>query len=163
MIAFLLEYGNNYIMFHEDLDVMQAFMDKALDGNWYSLATFSPDLRVNVDFTKEKARLTQAYAQLGPPTWNETDTYDAVFSMLDKTSRLPGRRVLIVAGSGLDSFSGHTLDDVEKKLESADVTVYAVGLGSVLRGAYSRRRRLVLEDPQCFNTLFRQLDKKANR
>ena len=142
---------------------MQAFMDKALDGNWYSLATFSHDLRVNVDFIKEKARLTQAYAQLGPPTWNETDTYDAVFSMLDKMSRLPGRRVLIVAGSGLDSFSGHTLDDVEKKLESADVTVYAVGLGSVLRGAYSRRRRLVLEDPQCFNTLFLQLDKKANR
>jgi len=128
-----------------------------------SLYALTADLRVNVDFTKEKARLTQAYAQLGPPTWNETDTYDAVFSMLDKTSRLPGRRVLIVAGSGLDSFSGHTLDDVEKKLESADVTVYAIGLGSVLRGAYSRRRRLVLEDPQCFNTLFLQLDKKANR
>src|ERR1041385_1355461 len=137
VIALLLEYGSNYIMFHEDLDaVMQAFVDKAPDENWYSLATFSHGLTVNVDFTKEKGRLTQAYSQLGPPEWNETDTYDAVFSMLDKMSRLPGRRVLIVAGAGLDSFSAHNLDDVEKKLESADVTVYAIGLGSALRGAY---------------------------
>src|SRR5438093_2907968 len=105
-IALLLEYGPNYGLFHSDLDaLMQGFMDKAPDGNWYGLATFSHDLAVDVDFTKERARLSQAYAQLGPPGWNESDTFDAVYSMLDKMSRLPGRRVLIVAGSGIDTFS----------------------------------------------------------
>lgn len=136
-IALLLEYGGNYTLFHDDLDaLMQAFMEKAPDGNWYALATFSHDLTVNVDFTKQVGRLTAAYSALEPPSWNENDTLDAVYSMLDKMGRLPGRRVLIVAGSGLDSYSSHTLDDVKKKLESADVTIYAIGLGSALRGMY---------------------------
>ncbi len=44
--------------------------------------------------------------------------------------------MLIVIGSGFDSFSSYTLGDVQKKIESANVLVYGVGAGSMLRGQY---------------------------
>ena len=81
-------------------------------------------------------RIGDTFSTLGPPTWDEADTYDAVYKMLDIMGRLPDRRVLILIGSGLDSLSAHTLEDVEKKAESVNVTIYCVAAGSAYRGMY---------------------------
>ena len=70
--------------------------------------------------------------------WSEINTYDAVYEMLDKMGKLPGRRILIVIGSGLDTFSEHTLEDVQEKAEAENVTIFAAGLGSIFRGAYDQ-------------------------
>jgi hypothetical protein len=51
-------------------------------------------------------------------------------------SRLPGRHILVVIGTGVDTFSEHNLDDVKKKIEADNVTVFAAGIGSMLRGVY---------------------------
>ena len=56
--------------------------------------------------------------------------------MLDKMGRLPGRRILVVIGTGIDTFSQHSLEDVKKKIETDNVTVFAAGIGSMLRGIY---------------------------
>jgi hypothetical protein len=56
--------------------------------------------------------------------------------MLDKLDLLPGRKVLIVIGSGLNTLGAHTLDDVQKKIEAVNVTVFGIGGGSLLRGQY---------------------------
>lgn len=136
-IALLVEYSRSSGYYIEDIDAaMSGLLKHAPEGHWYALATFSHDLKVETDFTKQIGKLTEAYAQLGLPNWTEIDTYDAVYDMLDKMGRLPGRRILVVIGSGIDTFSEHTLDDVKKKIEADNVTVFAAGLGSILRGAY---------------------------
>ncbi|GEM_PF-441816 len=137
VIALLVEYSQrSYPYFNDIQTAVESFVKQAPEGNWYALATFSHNLEVQVDFTKQVMQLSNAFAQLGEPMWNEVDTYDAVYEMLDKMERLPGRRVLIVIASGLDSFSSHTLDDVQKKIDAVNVVIYGVGAGSMLRGLY---------------------------
>ncbi len=136
-IALLVEYSQASWYYLNDIDTsMEAFLGHAFPGNWYALATYSHDLEIDVDFTRQTGKIMEAYSELGQPMWNEVDTYDAIYSMLDKMGRLPGRRILIIIGSGFDSFSGHTLDDVRKKAESENVVIFAAGAGSMLRGIY---------------------------
>jgi len=138
-IALLVEYSqSSYPYFLQDIaNAIQGFDEAAPDGNWYALATFAHDLDVQVDFTKQKELIPNTFKSLGDPIWNETDTYDAICNMLDKITLLPGRRVLIFIGTGFDSFSQHSASDVQKRLESTDVTVYALAAGTLLRGQYN--------------------------
>lgn len=152
-IALLVEYSRSSGYYLEDLDTaMRGFLKYAPEGNWYALGTYSQGLTVNADFTWLTGEIVDAYSGLGPPMWNEINTYDAIYEMLDKMGRLPGRRVLIVAGSGIDTFSEHNLDDVKKKIESVNVVVFVAGAGSVFRGAYDLNpgARLTLFQAQAF-------------
>ncbi len=136
-IALLVEYSASSGYFLDDLNAsMQGFLKHAPEGHWYALATFSHELEIHTDFTKQIGEITAAYSQLGLPTWNEIDTYDAVYDMLDKMGRLPGRRILVFVGCGLDTFSERSLDQVREKAESENITIFAAGLGSLFRGSY---------------------------
>jgi hypothetical protein len=42
----------------------------------------------------------------------------------------------IVVGSGVDTFSEHSLDEVKKKLETENVTIFVAGVGSAFRTSY---------------------------
>ena len=136
-IAFLIEYSTSSGYFMEDLQyVLDGFKAHGIEGHWYALATFANMLEIHTDFTKLSGEINQTYAQLGQPIYNEINTYDAVYEMLDKMARLPGRKILIVIGSGVDTFSQHSMQDIQKKIETDNVSVFAAGLGSLLRGTY---------------------------
>ncbi len=136
-IALLLEYSQSSWMYYDDInEAISGFLNAVPEGNWYALASFAHDLHVDADFTQDIGKIRAAFQEMPEPMWNEVDTYDAVYKMLDKLSLLPGRRVLIVVGSGFDTLSRHTIDDVREKVESSDVTIFGIGLGSMLRGAY---------------------------
>ncbi|HEV2424381.1 MAG TPA: VWA domain-containing protein [Terriglobia bacterium] len=136
-IALLVEHSrSSYLYFADIQSSVLSFVKQLPEDNWYAFSTFSRDMTVQVDFTKLSGKITDAFAGLPSPLWSEINTYDAVYDTLDALARLPGRRVLIVVGSGMDTFSGRTLDDVRKRLHAANVTVYAVGAGSNLRGRY---------------------------
>jgi VWFA-related protein len=136
-IAFLVEYTASSSYFFEDIAyALDGFKAHGIEGYWYALATYSNQLEIHTDFTKLVGEITQTYSALGPASWREINTYDAVEDMLDKMGRLPGRRILVVIGSGIDTFSQHKLDDVKKRLEADNVTVFVAGLGSLLRGVY---------------------------
>ncbi len=134
-VALLVEYSGSSGYFLEDLDAsIEGFLKHAPEGHWYGLATYSRDLEIHTDFTKQIGQVRAAWSELGTPRWNDINTYDAVYEMLDKMDRLPGRRILIVVGSGIDSYSGHTLDEVKEKAESTNVTIFVAGIGSLFRG-----------------------------
>jgi Ca-activated chloride channel family protein len=136
-IALLVEHSRSSYLYFSDIQSSVLSLVKQLpEGNWYAFSTFSRDMTVEVDFTKLSGKITDAFTSLASPLWSEINTYDAIYDTLDALGGLPGRRVLIVIGSGIDTFSGRTLDDVRKKLQATNVTVYAVGAGSNLRGRY---------------------------
>jgi VWFA-related protein len=136
-VALLVEYSQGSRLYFGDIQTaVQGFVNEAPEGNWYALATFSKDMEIQVDFTKLGGRITEAFLDLGQPMWNEINTHDAVYEVLDVLGRLPGRRVLILIGSGFDTFSERTLDQVRKKAQSTNVTVYGVAAGSEFRGTY---------------------------
>lgn len=65
------------------------------------MATYANTPEIHTDFTKQRGEIIQTFAGLGPPILNEINTYDAIYDMLDKLGRLPGRRMLVVIGTGL--------------------------------------------------------------
>jgi hypothetical protein len=100
-IALLVEYSErSYIYFDDILYAMQGFGQAASAGNRYALVTYSYGMELRVDFTTQVGEVTAAFSALGMPAWDETDAYDSVYEMLDRLGRLPGRRVLILIGSG---------------------------------------------------------------
>jgi VWFA-related protein len=137
LVTLLVEYSQASGLYLNDIETaLRHFMDAAPEGNWYSLATFSQELQIHVDFTRMKGEILAAYGGLGQPFWGEVNTYDAVYETLEKLELLPGRKVLILIGSGLNTLSAHTLTDVQKKMESTNATVFVMGAGSLLRGQY---------------------------
>jgi VWFA-related protein len=154
-IALLVEFSDASRYYIRDIaSAMEGFANTAPEGNWYALASFAKDMNIEVDFTKQRGKIANGFSDLRRPLWNEIDAYDAVYQMLDKMGRLRGRRILIFIGSGFDTFSEHTLDDVKEKLESVNVVVYCVGAGSGLRGPYepylSNSARMNLVQAQAF-------------
>lgn len=137
LVTLLVEYSQASGLYLNDIETaLREFMDAAPEGNWYSLATFSQELQIHIDFTKMKGEILAGYGGLGQPFWGEVNTYDAVFDTLEKLELLPGRKVLILIGSGLNTLSSRTLGDLQKKMEAVNVTVFALGAGSLLRGQY---------------------------
>lgn len=133
-IALPVEYSLSSVLYLEEIEAtVHEFLKHAPEHNQYALATYDRDMVIRADFTKQIGELRKAFARISIPMSNEISTYDAIYEMLDKVGRSPGRRILIVVGSGVDTSSEHSLDDVRKKIEAGNVTVFAVGLSSLLR------------------------------
>jgi VWFA-related protein len=72
------------------------------------------------------ARL-RAIALMAP--WGGTALYEMIVQTVDQLGRRPGRRVLIVFTDGEDLNSLIPLEVAERRLETSDAVLYAIGLG----------------------------------
>ena len=158
LVTLLVEFSQVSGLYLNDIETaVQEMVTAAPEGNWYSLATFAQELQIHVDFTKQKGEILSTFSSLGQPFWGEVNTYDAVFDTLEKLELLPGRKVLIVIGSGLNTLSAHTLIDVQKKIEAVAATIFAIGAGTLLRGEYdpylSNGARMQLYQAEAFFTM----------
>jgi VWFA-related protein len=163
LITLLVEYSQASGLYLNDIETaLREFMDAAPEGHWYALATFAQELQIHVDYTKQKGEILATYSGLGQPFWGEVNTYDAVYDTLEKLELLGGRRILVIIGSGLNTFGGHTLTEVQRKIEATDVVVFAIGAGSLLRGQYDAylgaSARMQLTQAEAF---FQMLAKKS--
>jgi VWFA-related protein len=86
------------------------------------------------------AERMKAVDRLAP--WGSTALYDVVLRGIDMLGRLPGRKALIVFTDGEDQGSHATINDVERKLQSSDVTLYMIGQG---RGVTMEPLRRIME------------------
>ncbi len=112
---------------------MRGFMRSAPEGHQYALVTYGRSPTVEQGLTEEIDKIAQAYANARRSAWRETDTYDAVYRVLEEMETLPGPAVLIVIGSGFDSFSRHTFGQLKRKVESTHVVIWGIATGSELR------------------------------
>jgi VWFA-related protein len=136
-IVLVVEASQSSYPYSNDIDtIMRSFGEAAPDGYWYALVSFSREAGVNQDFTRDRNQIAAAWAGVGQPTSSEIDTYDAVYHVLESLQRLPGRRAMVVIGSGYDTLSGYTAGDVAKKSERCNVLVYSIGAGFNGPGTY---------------------------
>src|SRR5579871_2149771 len=73
------------------------------------------------------AERVKAVDRLAP--WGSTALYDVILRGVEMLGRQPGRKALIVFTDGEDQGSHATIGDVERKLQSSDVTLYMIGQG----------------------------------
>jgi VWFA-related protein len=86
------------------------------------------------------AERVRAVDRLAP--WGSTALYDVVLRGIDMLGRQVGRKALVIFTDGEDQGSHATIGDVERKLQSSDVTLYMIGQG---RGVTMEPLRKVME------------------
>ena len=69
----------------------------------------------------------KAVDRLAP--WGSTALYDVILRGMDMLGRQTGRKALIVFTDGEDQGSHATIADVERRLQSSDLTLYLIGQG----------------------------------
>jgi VWFA-related protein len=59
--------------------------------------------------------------------------FDALYEALDRTSRIEGRKYILLIGSGMDTFSKITLDKILAKIKATpNVTIFTISTGAML-------------------------------
>jgi len=75
----------------------------------------------------EPADRVRAVDRLAP--WGSTALYDVILRGVDMLGRQTGRKALVVFTDGEDQGSHATITDVERRLQSSDVSLYMIGQG----------------------------------
>ena len=88
----------------------------------------------------DPAERAKAVDRLAP--WGSTALYDVVLRGIEMLGRQTGRKALVVFTDGEDQGSHATIADVERRLQSSDVTLYMIGQG---RGVTLEPLRKVME------------------
>jgi len=88
----------------------------------------------------DPAELIKAVDRLAP--WGSTALYDVLLRGVEILGRQTGRKALVVFTDGEDQGSHATMNDVERRLQSSDVTLYMIGQG---RGVTMESLKRVME------------------
>jgi VWFA-related protein len=99
------------------------------------IAVMTYDLQTHIlsDFTNNKQVIAESLNSLVMPGFSDTDMFDALYETLDRTSRIDGRKYIILIGSGRDTFSKITLDKILAKIKATpNVTIFTIGTGALM-------------------------------
>jgi Ca-activated chloride channel homolog len=100
----------------------------------------------------DPAERVKAVDRLAP--WGSTALYDLVLRGIEMLGRQPGRKALVVFTDGEDQGSHATMADVERRLQSSDVTLYMIGQGRGVTMDYLRTIMSRLSTPTGGRALF---------
>jgi VWFA-related protein len=128
----LLEFAANSYYFIRDMQNASYVFFRSLRPDDY-VAVVTYDLRTHIltDFTNNKDLIAQSLQSLIIPGFSDTNLFDALYETLDRTSRIEGRKYIILIGTGRDTFSKLTLDKILAKVKSTpNVTIFTIGTGA---------------------------------
>jgi VWFA-related protein len=95
--------------------------------------------------TTDPAERMRAVDRLAP--WGATALYDVILRANDMLGRQIGRKAVVVFSDGEDQGSHVALQDVERRLQTSDVTLYMIGQGRGVSQEYLRNIMLRLTTP----------------
>jgi VWFA-related protein len=116
------------------------FLTAVPSKNQVTLLGFNDSIFALTRKTTDPAERVRAVDRLAP--WGATALYDVIVRGTDMLGRQLGRKALIVFSDGEDQGSHVTLEDVERRLQSSDVTLYMIGQG---RGVSVQRLKTVMQ------------------
>ena len=129
----LLEFASTSYAYIRDMQNASASFYRSLKPDDY-IAVIDFDMRTHVltDFTNNKDLVAESLRSLTIPGFSEVNTFDALYETLDRTSRIPGRKYIVLIGSGRDTFSKITLDKILAKVKATpNVTIFTIGTGAL--------------------------------
>lgn len=95
--------------------------------------------------TTDPAERARAVDRLAP--WGATALYDAIVRAIDMLGRQTGRKALVIFSDGEDQGSHVSLEDVERRLQASDVTLYIIAQGRGISHDYLKRTMYRLTTP----------------
>lgn len=131
----LLEFARNSWWFIQDMEnAAYSFTQQLRPDDYVAVVDYDMHTQILTDFTQNKSVVMNALSTLTIPSWDETNLFDALYTTLDRLSRVPGRKYIVLVSSGRDTFSKVNLDKVLKKIkETPNVTIFSIGTGQYIR------------------------------
>src|SRR5271170_7174406 len=131
----LCEFAStNWYFVHDMREAAYAFAQQLQPDDYIAVMTFDLRTQILTDFTQDKRLVYESLNSLTIPGFSETDMFDAVYSTMDRLSRIEGRKYVVLIASGYDSFSKINLDKVLAKIKATpNVTIFSVGTGQFAR------------------------------
>jgi len=133
-IVLLLEFSKlGYQVFsYNARNWAAAFLGNLKPTDWVALETFNMRPKVEVDFTHNGNDVMQGISSLFYPPFSESNLFDAISDVLDRTKDVKGKKAILVLASGIDTFSKITLDQAMKRIRETDATIFTIGVGEQL-------------------------------
>lgn len=113
------------------------FLQAVPTGNQVTLLGFNDSVFTLTRRSTDPAERVRAVDRLAP--WGATALYDVIVRGIEMLGRQTGRRALVVFSDGEDQGSHVTLEDVERRLQASDVTLYMIGQGRGVTHDYLRK------------------------
>jgi Ca-activated chloride channel family protein len=121
-------------------EAVKAFLGAVPSHNQVTLLGFNDSVFALTRKTTDPAERIRAVDRLAP--WGATALYDVIVRGIDMLGLQAGRKALVVFTDGEDQGSHVTVDQVERRLQASDVTLYMIGQG---RGLSVDRLKKVME------------------
>ena len=100
----LCEFAStNYWFVHDMREAAYAFAQQLQPDDYIAVVTYDLKTQILTDFTQDKRLVYESLNTLTIPGFRETDMFDAVYSTLDRLSRIEGRKYVVLIASGYDS------------------------------------------------------------
>ena len=127
----LVEFAANSWNFIYDMrNAAYSFAEQLKPDDYIAVVTYDMHTQILTDFTSDKRLVMQSLNSLTIPTWHETNLFDALYTTLDRLSRVDGRKYVVLISSGLDTFSKITLDKCLQKIKATpNVTIFSIATG----------------------------------
>lgn len=137
----LLEFAaNSYRLIYDMQNASYSFFRSLRPDDYIAVITYDLRTHILTDFTNNKDTVAQALQTLTIPGFSDTNMFDALYETLDRTSRIEGRKYIILIGSGRDTFSKLTLDKMLAKVKATpNVTIFTIGTGAFSNELYGGR------------------------
>ncbi len=126
--------ATNYWFIYDMENAAYSFAQQLRPDDYVAVVSFDMHTHILTDFTQDKRVVAQSLQALQIPTFQETNTFDALYETLDRMSRIEGRKYIIFVGSGRDTFSKINLDKILQKVRATpNVTIFCIGTGQTAR------------------------------
>jgi len=132
-------------------EATEGFVKLVRPESLFAVLAFSSEIRVLQDFTSEPQKISQAFRKIGEVTGSSRifGTIDRAVSMLKRAPRFRGgrrlRRVVIVITDGFDNLDTTDQQDLIRRANDAEVTVYSITLPSYMPGPGTGRIMTLLD------------------
>ena len=132
-------------------EATESFLKLVRPESIFSVLAFSGEIKVLQDFTSEPQKISQAFRKIGEVTGSSRifGTIDRAVSMLKRAPRFRNgrrlRRVVIVITDGFDNLDSPEQQELIRRANDAEVTVYSITLPSYAPGPASRRIMTLLD------------------
>ncbi|HXW18838.1 MAG TPA: VWA domain-containing protein [Candidatus Acidoferrales bacterium] len=134
-IAVLIETSPAlYLIQSQHLAAAYALLDGLAPDDQIALATYDQSARLVLDFTSDRPAITRALDNLQYFLgMGDLNFYDAVNSTVAWLPAGIEKKAVVLLSTGLDTSTQERWNELQRRLESSDATVFTVGLGGSVR------------------------------
>lgn len=137
----LIEYNKvlNWELLYEAWLSSHYFVRGMRKGDWVAVVAFDIRPEILVDFTQDKSEVWNSLRALNFPAFSESNFYDALYDVLDRTQEVEGKTAIIAVATGIDTFSKKNLSQLLDRVKKGNATIFAVSLGGNYRARGEHR------------------------